>query len=300
MKQALVNPTAMPHLRCWSAAFCLLTGMLLAACGGQGGASTGAPSATSATSAPAAQAQPGASGNTATVMAGAYGLTQTNQGTDFVSFVWALNGVTHWMALYMPTPNTASYPPVLYRAVLSLQTQGAASVVLTSFDKQYQLRAGTAAVTAASSDGYQMALKGVDLSDAGGGIQLTAASLTTSSDINRDWTGTWADAGPGGSIKTSAKLSLQNGTANSGFGNCTDMRLALTSAPDASAQPYFLAVMTINPTTGCARTPNASASTTLSGVAFIHNAVVGSTPVKRLELMLTDASGSGVSFRADQ
>jgi hypothetical protein len=271
----------------------MLTSMLLSACGGQGGPSTGTDAVL------AAQGQASAAGHSATVLTGGYGLTQTNLGTDFVSFMWTLNGVTQWMALYMPTPNTASYPPVLYRGVVSLQTQGTASAVITSFDKRYQLRTGSAAVTAASGEGYQMALRGVDLSDAGSGIQFTATALATSADINRDWNGTWADAGPGGSIKTSARLSVQNGKGNTDFGNCD---LGLSLAQEGTAKPYFLASATLASASGkvCPRAPSSGAQTTLMGVAFIHDTVVGSSAEKRLEIMLTDPYGSGISFRGTQ
>jgi len=294
------NPcAALPPSRAWRPVVCLIIGMLLGACGGQGSTNTNTGTSGDARAAPPNQGQPGAAGSPATVMAGAYGMAPTPFGEELVSYVWTQNGVTSWMALYMPSSKDPDYyPPVLYRGVVSLQTNGAALAEITSFDMQYKLKTGTAAVSAASSSAYQMALKGVDLTDAGSGIQFTATALATSAEVNREWTGTWADAGPGGSIKTSARLSVQNGKGNTDFGNCD---LGVSLAQQGSAKPYFLASVALASAPGkfCARAPSAGNQTTLSGIAFIHDTVVGSATVKRLEIMLTDASGSGISFRGD-
>jgi hypothetical protein len=45
-------------------------------------------------------------------------------------------------------------------------------------------------------------------------------------------------------------------------------------------------------TNNCARS-----NTTLNGIAFVHAPSAG---VKRLEIILTDNTGSGISFRGDQ
>lgn len=278
---------------------CLVIGMLLGACGGQGSTNTNTGTSGDARAAPPNQGQPGAAGSPSTVMAGAYGMAPTPLGEELVSFVWPQNGVTNWMALYMPSStNPDYYPPVLYRGVVSLQTHGAALAAVTSFDKQYKLKTGTAAVSDASHSAYQMALQGVDLTDGGSGIQFAATALATSAQVNREWTGTWADAGQGGSIKTSARLSVQNGKGNTNFGNCD---LGVSLAQEGTAKPYFFASVTLASAPGkvCARAPSAGTQTTLSGIAFIHDTVVVSATVKRLEIMLTDASGSGISFRGD-
>jgi len=265
--------------------------MLLLACGGQG----------TARLEPNAQGQNGAP---TTVLTGAYGPAQTNSGGDFVSFAWVdrqvpATPVGLWMALYMPPlTDPTSFPPVLYLGRVTLQTQGAASVDMTWFYKINQLRNGSAAITAASADGYKMSLQGVNSTGSPSALQFDATTLATSSNIDLDWTGTWADAGPGGSIKTNASLSIRSGSANTDFGNCN---VALSLVKDGVDKPYFLTTATLRSAANkvCERSPSANSSVTLSGVAFIHDSVVGSASVKRLEIMLTDPSGSGVTFRGE-
>jgi hypothetical protein len=305
MKPTFVNPAAMQLPRLYRGLLCLLIGMLLSACGGQGGPSAGVGVGAGTDTALAAQGQSNAAVDTATVLAGGYGLTQTNPGADFVSFVWVdrpgtKDPVTNWMALYLPpSKDPKYYPPVLFRGVLSLQSQGAASVAVTWFYPNNQLRGGTAAITGASGEGYQIAIPGINFGEATTDLQLSAHSLATSSDINKDWIGTWADAGPGGSIATVSTLRIQNGKANTDFGNCN---VALNLAKDVSDKPFFLATVNLSSVANkvCERSPAANSSTTLDGIAFIHDAVAGSAPIKRLEVLLTDASGSGISFRGTQ
>ncbi len=279
-KQCFAN--ALGHGLC-----CLLAAptLFLAACGGQ--ASPPSVQTVSKVSDPAdPAAQP------PTVLAGAYG---ADTGTDFVSFVWTLGGVTHWIALYMPNLNSGTYPPVIYTGSIDLLTQGAASASITSFDRQYQLRKGSAVVAAASGSAYQISLSGVSLSSSSSPT-FTARKLSTSSDFNRAWRGTWSDANSSGSIFTDAPLTLSGGQASPQFGNCS-MDLSLRAAQDAGGGPYIAATIAIRPSTGCARSVSAGSTVSLSGIAFIHTPPAGGD---QLEIILADGTGSGISFRGKE
>ena len=259
--------------------------LLLAACGGQ--ASAPSVQTVSKVSDPAnLTAQP------PTVLAGAYG---ADTGTDFVSFVWTLGGMTHWIALYMPKLNPATYPPVIYTGSINLGTQGAASGPITSFDRQYQLRKGSAVIAAASDSTYHIALSGVSLSSSSSPT-FSARKLSTSSNFNRAWRGTWSDANSSGSISSDAPLTLTGGHASPQFGNCS-MDLSLQATQDAGGEPYIAATMVIRPSTGCARSVSAGSTASLSGIAFIHTPPAG---VDQLEIILADGTGSGISFRGKE
>lgn len=270
----------------------LLAACCLSACGGQSGAVTDNKPGTH-TPAP---------GDTPSLaLAGAY------QGTlyesDFVSF---LTPSLDFYALYfLQTGAGGGIYPDIYRGQLGSVTTNSASIAspgLTAFQFKTHstafglshLTAGGATISGASASGYDIALTGITLSN-NLVPRFSGAAVTTLPSIDGIWYGTWADAL--GDIQTNHTLTISDGAANTGFGYCSTMRLTLTAAPDSTANPYYLASLSITPRTSCLRAPSGAAPGVLNGIGFVHDTNGGAT--RRLELILTDTTGSGISFRGD-
>lgn len=289
------NATRHPNLtslRRWAAGSCLVVGALLSSCGGQ----------SSGTSATPGGSQPNSEGGStpSLAMVGAYkGTATTGNSSEFVSFVTPAQQLYVLYALQAVEPNVY---PIIYTG--SIQPASAVSATvsgLKSFQYQNNLRSGTATVSGTSASAHTMAVSSLYIQTLNASPQFTATAMTTTSDAQGVWIGTWAD-GLDGSIKTNANLSIglsgTSLTAQTGFGKCTSMSLTLTQAIDAPRTPYFSAQLDIAATTACLRNPAPSYTpTTLLGIGFIHAPSAGT---KRLELILTDTSGSGLSFRGDQ
>ena len=88
-------------------------------------------------------------------------------------------------------------------------------------------------------------------------------------------------------------------TSGGSYATCV---LALQLTPQSvSSNPYYAASLQISgDTTTCGRVArNGGNALSMTGIGLIHaSPVVGKT--KRLELILTDTTGSGISFRGDQ
>ena len=283
-----------PVLRRWTTAACLIALTLLSSCGGQSSATGNTVGGDSPNS--------GGNGNTATLaMAGAYQGTAAGNSSEFVSFVTPSQKLYVLYALQASDPNV--YPIIYTGSIQAASTVSATVSGLKSFQYQNYLRAGSATVSGTSGAAHTMAFSGLYIPTLNASPQFTAAAMTTVSNAQGTWAGTWAD-GLDGSIKTDTNLSISlsgtSFTAQSGFGNCTTLTLTLTPAIDATTSPYFSAQLDITATTGCLRNPAPSyTAATLTGIGFIHASPV-SGKTKRLELILTDTSGSGISFRGDQ
>ena len=292
-----MTPNASRHpnlttLRRWAAASCLVAGTLLVSCGGQSSGTVNTVGGDSQNS--------GGNSNTASLaMAGAYKGTATGNSSEFVSFVTPGQQLYVLYALQASDPNVY---PIVYTG--SIQTASAVSATvsgLKSFQYQNNLRSGTATVSGTSAAAHTMAFSSLYIPTLNASPQFTAAAMATTSNAQGVWVGTWAD-GLDGSIRTNTNLSIglsgTSFTAQTGFGNCTSLALTLTPASDSPANPYFTAQVDITAATGCLRNPAPSYTpTTLRGIGFIH---APSSGVKRLELILTDTTGSGISFRGDQ
>ena len=292
MTQNAQPPTTRPTLRHWATAACLVAGTLLTSCGGQ----------SSGTNTVAGDSQnSGGNSNTASLaMAGAYKGTATGNSSEFVSFVTPSQQL---YVLYALQINDTFVYPIIYTG--SLRTASATSATVAevkAFQFQNSLRLGTATVTGTSAAAHTVALANLYISTLTASPQFNAASIATTANAQGVWTGTWAD-GLDGSIGINASVTLSGttpeaSTAVTGFGNCTRMNLTLTPASDATTSPYFVARVVISATTNCRWTP-VDPTTTLTGIGFIHESPV-SGKTKRLELILTDTTGSGISFRGDQ
>lgn len=280
-------PTTRPTLRHWATAACLVAATLLSSCGGQ----------SSGTAGNDVQQNSGGNNTASLAMVGAYKGTAAGNTSEFVSFVTPSQQLYALYALQASDPNV--YPIVYTGSIQAASATSATVPSLKSFQYQNNLRSGSASISGTSAAAHTMALSSLSIPTLNASPQFTATAIATTSNAQGVWAGTWAD-GLDGSIRTNTNLSVsQSGTsftAQTGFGNCTSLALTLTPVSDAPANPYFTAQADITAATGCLRTPTSSA-TVMTGIGFIH---APSTGVKRLELILTDTSGSGISFRGDQ
>ena len=232
----------------------------------------------------------------ATVLAGAY--TGTLYGKSFVSFVTAsASPQINWYALYFFDTGFAAIIPVIYSGSAALGNSGVATVaVVREFGSSAAVRTGSASITAASVQAYQLSMSNLTAPNNQAMAPNTSAVVTSAS-ISGTWSGVWSDninaaSNPAASVQFDAALAA---TVN--FGGCSrTIRLAPATA---SASPYFSVTAEVPVQTGCPRTPGASAAS-LSGVAFVYpSPLAGKT--RRLELVVVvDSTGSGFSFRGDQ
>jgi len=231
----------------------------------------------------------------ATVLAGAY--TGTLYDKSFVSFVTAsASPQINWYALYYFDTGSAAIIPVIYSGSAALGSSGAATVaVVREFGSSAAVRTGSASITAASVQAYQLSMSNLSAPNNQAMAPNTSA-VVTDARISGTWSGVWSDninaaSNAAASVQFDAALAA---TVN--FGGCS--RTIRLASATASASPYFVVTADVPVQTGCPRTPGASA-VSLSGVAFVYpSPLAGKT--RRLELVVVDSTGSGFSFRGDQ
>jgi len=231
----------------------------------------------------------------ATVLAGAY--TGTLYDKSFVSFVTAsASSQINWYALYYFDTGSAAIIPVIYSGSAALGSSGAATVaVVREFGSSAAVRTGSASITAASLQAYQLSMSNLSAPDNQAMAPNTSAVVTDAS-ISGTWSGVWSDninaaSNAAASVQFDAALAA---TVN--FGGCS--RTIRLASATASASPYFAVTAEVPVQTNCPRNTSASALS-LSGVAFVYpSPLAGKT--RRLELVVVDSTGSGFSFRGDQ
>jgi len=231
----------------------------------------------------------------ATVLAGAY--TGTLYDKSFVSFVTASAfPQINWYALYFFDTGSAAIIPVIYSGSAALGNSGVATVaVVREFGSSAAVRTGSASITAASVQAYQLSMSNLSAPDNQAMAPNTSAVVTDAS-ISGTWSGVWSDninaaSNAAASVQFDAALAA---TVN--FGGCS--RTIRLASATASASPYFAVTAEVPVQTNCPRNTSASALS-LSGVAFVYpSPLAGKT--RRLELVVVDSIGSGFSFRGDQ
>ncbi len=231
----------------------------------------------------------------ATVLAGAY--TGTLYNKSFVSFVTASAfPQINWYALYFFDTGSAAIIPVIYSGSASLGNSGVATVaVVREFGSSAAVRTGSASITAASVQAYQLSMSNLSAPNNQAMAPNTSAVVTDAS-ISGTWSGVWSDninaaSNAAASVQFDAALAA---TVN--FGGCS--RTIRLASATASASPYFAVTAEVPVQTNCPRNTSASALS-LSGVAFVYpSPLAGKT--RRLELVVVDSTGSGFSFRGDQ
>jgi hypothetical protein len=231
----------------------------------------------------------------ATLLAGAY--TGTLYNKSFVSFVTAgAFPQINWYALYFFDTGSAAIIPVIYSGSAALGNSGVATVaVVREFGSSAAVRTGSASITAASLQAYQLSMSNLSAPNNQAMAPNTLA-VVTDARISGTWSGVWSD-NINTAINAAASVQFDTELATSvTFGNCR-RTLRLASAT-ASAVPYFAVTAEVPVQTNCPRNTSASA-VSLSGVAFVYpSPLAGKT--RRLELVVVDSTGSGFSFRGDQ
>jgi len=263
-------------------AFVLAAFLMVSGCGG------GAAPETVAGSKPNPAAPP------ATLLAGAY--TGTLYDKSFVSFVTAsASPQINWYALYYFDTGSAAIIPVIYSGSAALGSSGAATVaVVREFGSSAAVRTGSASITAASVQAYQLSMSNLSAPNNQAMAPNTSAVVTDAS-ISGIWSGGWSD-NINTAINSAASVQFDAALAATvNFGGCS--RTIRLASATASASPYFVVTADVPVQTGCPRTPGASVS--LSGVAFVYPSPLA-VKTRRLELVVVDSTGSGFSFRGDQ
>ncbi|MEY3144540.1 MAG: hypothetical protein RL342_211 [Pseudomonadota bacterium] len=231
----------------------------------------------------------------ATVLAGAY--TGTLYDKSFVSFVTAsASSQINWYALYYFDTGSAAIIPVIYSGSAALGSSGAATVaVVREFGSSAAVRTGSASITAASVQAYQLSMSNLSAPN-NQAMAPNISAVVTDASISGTWSGVWSDNinaafNSAASVQFDAALAA---TVN--FGSCS--RTIRLASATASASPYFAVTAEVPVQTNCPRNTSASALS-LSGVAFVYpSPLAGKT--RRLELVVVDSTGSGFSFRGDQ
>lgn len=271
------------------AALCVVATTLVVSCGGQ----------SSGTSNSNGQGQTPDGGGTASLaMAGAYQGSVNYSGipytSDFLSF---LTPGGDWYGLYFLTTTTASvYPDIYFGKVAATSPSSATISNLKASQFGKAVTTGSATISGSSVSNYSISLAGINLAISQP-TNFAPTAIATSTGIAGSWVGGLRDsqntADPTMTLRFSADGTL---TSTSSYALCP-LNIRLTQVSE-SAHPYYTARLEIPRTSFCPRTPVTSA--TLDGIAFIHAAPPESGKTKRLEIIVVDASGSGISFRGDQ
>ena len=276
-------------------AICGVSAALLMSCGGQ---SSGTISSNGSGQNGGGSGGGGGGSAPSLAMAGAY--QGTLNSSDFVSFLTP-SPELNWVGLYyLQTNGNVGIYPDIYRGTLSNITSSSASLaVFTAYQFSDQLSTGSASISGASAANYQIALNGIGLTNHIANPTFNASAITSYAALPGTWTGRLTD-NKGASVDA-MNLTFNNaGVMANGvsYANCPfSMTLTLASV---STNPYYTARLEIPPTTGCRRSElNNYQATVLTGIGFIHDSPVAGRS-KRLEIVVTDPAGSGISFRGDQ
>jgi hypothetical protein len=121
------------------------------------------------------------------------------------------------------------------------------------------------------------------------------------SDLHGIWQGVWSDgAATAGTTLAPYSISI----SDAGEMTLPGINLVNSCRLTASLQPVpgsniFTVVMTVPVLTGCVRTVGKQNGVVLNGAAVIYKSpIAGKT--NRLELVVVDLDGSGLSFRGDR
>jgi hypothetical protein len=235
-----------------------------------------------------------------TALQGFYQASALASPQEFISLVLPTSASSvEWYGWYFKSPS-ANADPYLFSGVLDLGVNGAAqsnAAGIKAFTSNI-LATGSVNLSNASLTGFHASVPAV-------AQQLTALDFDASAapalnyqfdapalaaDLAGRWTGPWSS---GGSIYASTLTFANAGGLVSNTTNfpCAVSQLSLVPRATGNA---FTASLFIPAATNCRwSTPTPK---TLHGIAFIHTLAGGS---RRLEVMLLDSDGSGISFRGD-
>jgi hypothetical protein len=232
-------------------------------------------------------------GTTATQLQGFYQASVGVGSKEFISLVLpSSGGSSPWYGWYFKGP-TLNADPYLYSGNLILGVNGAAQTNGASI-RIYEsgtLGSRSANFSQSSLNSFQATITNVGTQTSETMTATAQGILQTS--LEGTWTGTWSSKG---SILPDKDIVLDaNGASTSmeAIGTCNNNNtLRLTGSS------IYTASITINGATNCDWSALNAPSKTLTGVGFVHLSTI---PGKnRLELILLDADGSGISFRGDK
>lgn len=287
---ATVHPI-LSTLRRWAATSCVMAGTLLSSCGGQ----SSGPSNTAGLD----SQNMGENSTISLAMAGAYQGTVKYSGnpynSDFLSFITPAGA---WYGLYFLKTSSASvYPDIYTGKVTATSTSSATITPLKASQFGKMVSTGSATISGSSALSYHIDLSGIGLANSQP-ASFSPNAITTFTGIGGSWVGDLKDsqsvADTGLTLGFSEAGALTTGGS---YATCT-LALQLTLQSPTS-NPYYAASLQISgDTTTCGRVSRNSGTTvSMNGIGFIHAPSPG---IKRLELILTDTTGSGISFRGDQ
>jgi hypothetical protein len=296
MDQPMNTPTpavcAPPALRPFVAGCALVAITLLSACGGQSSSTASTDDGVSQNS----------GGSTPTLaMAGAYKSDVTYVGNPYTSdFLSFLTPAGAWYGLYFLKTSAASVYPDIYTGTMTATTTSTGTISplrASQFGKT--VTTGSATVSGSTVLNYRVDLSGINLAN-NQPASFSPAAITTVTGIGGSWVGDLKDS------QSVADTGLTLGFSNAGVlvsgGSYATCTLALQLTPQSTtSKPYYTADLQINgDSTTCGRVSrNGGNPLSMSGIGFIHASPV-SGKTKRLELILLDSTGSGISFRGDQ
>ena len=291
----IAKPTPnLATVRRWATAACLVAGTLLSSCGGQS-------SGTASTAGSGDLQTPGANNTASLAMAGAYQGSVTYTGNPYTSdFVSFLTPAGAWYGLYfLKTSNASVYPDIYTGSVAVTSTSSATISSLKASQFGKTVTTGSAAISGSSALSYRIDLSGINLANSQP-ASFSPNAIATLTGISGSWVGDLKDSQS--IADTALTLGFSDaGTLTSGgsYATCT-LALQLT-AQSAASNPYYAANLQISgDSTTCSRVSrNGGSTVSMTGIGFIHASPV-SGKTKRLELILTDSTGSGISFRGDQ
>jgi hypothetical protein len=281
------------------AALCVVATTLVVSCGGQSSGTSNSNGNGNGSGNGPQQGQD-AGGTASFAISGAYNaqiLTGAASPSEFITF---LTTEGRWYALYYLRNNQYDVYPDIYTGTVTPTSASSATVAFQATQGlSSQVNHGNANITGGSSSSFHLELAGLTMPISNSST-IDPQYLPTLEGIEDEWDGYLKDgksnAEPAIKLKFSSTGDL---ISNSSYANCSlDLKLSLKSA---SNHPYYSADLSLGgDTTLCARVrQNEGTPVHMTGIGLIYKSpAVGKT--KRLELILTDSSGSGISFRGDQ
>lgn len=235
----------------------------------------------------------------------------TDPATALNGFYQASPGGKEFISLLLPIPNSSSVQwygwyfkgssissinadPTLLSGILDLGINGAAQsnpAGIRAFISG-SLATGSVSLSTASLAGFRANVPEITqvASQTALAFDAVAATVASSALLAGQWSGYWSSAGSG----YASTLTFNTGrlvTNTGGLFPCEVSQLRLVPRSTGNA---FTASLVIPVTSVCGPWTTVLDTKTLQGIAFIHTPV-GASP--RLEVMLLDTDGRGISFR---
>jgi hypothetical protein len=255
--------------------------LMLGACGNGGGADN--------TTDPTTPTPPT---TTATILSGAYQGTATAS-SGVKEFVSAITPAGKFYAMYF-----WSSIPDIYEGSVTLGVNGNATVsALRAFQNGANAGPYTATVTGASSTSYAISPVGFSVRTPS---SVSAAALSTTSDLSASaWTGTWSDSSLVGALANQSLAFDGTGVLNNFnfYSSCRSASTSLSVQPISGASLYNV-TLNIPQITGCDRTE--TSAVVMTGVAFVYPLTTVPGKTQRLDMVMVDSTGSGITFRGER